>query len=152
MPIGTVKTCLSDAQLLGHEDWLQEQLQLEPSLHHSFYRQRVKAPAALVENTVEAPASSKTWTGGEMARWRCWATDVRGGLNMFQQQSLGFHPLGYNGVQWIIMGIKDITAPRLNVGMMLRIGPTIPSPFFFKLVNYSNYSYLSKFYPDALGP
>ena len=71
---------------------------------------------------------------------------------MFQQQNLGFHPLGYNGVQWKIAGIKDITAPRLDVGMMLRIGPTIPSPFFFKLVNYSNYSYLSKFYPDALGP
>ena len=52
---------------------------------------------------------------------------------MFQQQSLGFHPLGYNGVQWIIMGIKDITAPRLDVGMMLRIGPTIPSPFFFQV-------------------
>ena len=61
---------MSDAQLLGHEDWLREQLELEPSLHRSFYRQRVKAPAALVENTVEAPASSETWTGGEMAtRW-----------------------------------------------------------------------------------
>ena len=38
---------------------------LEPSLHRSFYRQRVKASgAALVDNTVEEPASSKTWTGG----------------------------------------------------------------------------------------
>ena len=38
---------------------------LEPSLHRSFYRQRVKASgAALVDNTVEEPASSQTWTGG----------------------------------------------------------------------------------------
>ena len=49
----------------GHDVWIQEQMALEPSLHRSFYRQRVKASgAALVDNTVEEPASSKTWTGG----------------------------------------------------------------------------------------
>lgn len=63
---GPTRASLAELGTKGHDVWIQEQMALEPSLHRSFYRQRVKASgAALVDNTVEEPASSQTWTGGE---------------------------------------------------------------------------------------
>ena len=58
---------------------------------------------------------------------------------MFQKQDRDF-TIGIHMVQWIIIGINDITHTRLDVtGMMLRIRPTIPKPPFFQVGELSSF-------------